>query len=88
MQRFNIFLERLISPEGYFPVFGRSIVYRMGCFHTLALSLWKYRLPDNLTYGGVRSALTKVLENKFKIKGNFNKAQYYNFRNSSKHSFC
>ena len=73
MQRFNIFLERLISPEGYFPAFGRSIVYRMGCFQTLALSLWKYRLPDNLTYGGVRSALTKVMENMFNIKGNFNK---------------
>ena len=46
MQRFNIFLERLISPEGYFPAFGRSIVYRLGCFQTLALSLLKYKLPD------------------------------------------
>ena len=78
MQRFNIFLERLISPEGYFPAFGRSIVYRVGCFQTLALSIWKYRLPDNLTNGGVRSALTKVLENMFKIKGNFNKNKYLN----------
>jgi hypothetical protein len=76
MQRFNIFLERLISPEGYFPAFGRSIVYRVACFQTLALSIWKYRLPDNLTNGGVRSALTKVLENMFKIKGNFNKNKY------------
>lgn len=76
MQRFNIFLERLISPEGYFPAFGRSIVYRVGCFQTLALSLWKYKLPDNLTYGGVRSALTKVLENMFNIKKNFNKNEY------------
>ena len=76
MQRFNIFLERLISPEGYFPAFGRSIVYRVGCFQTLALSIWKYRLPDNLTYGGVRNALTKVLENMFNIKGNFNKNNY------------
>ena len=78
MQRFNIFLERLISPEGYFPAFGRSIVYRLGCFQTLALSLWKYKLPDNLTYGGVRSALTKVLENMFNIKGNFNRNNYLN----------
>ena len=29
MQKFNIFLERLISPEGKFPAFGRSIVYRL-----------------------------------------------------------
>ena len=32
----------------------------------------------NLTNGGVRSALTKVLENMFKIKGNFNKNEYLN----------
>ena len=36
MQRFNIILERLISPEGTFPAFGRSINYRMGVFQTLA----------------------------------------------------
>ena len=33
---------------------------------------------NNLTNGGVRSALTKVLENMFKIKGNFNKNEYLN----------
>lgn len=39
MQRFNIILERLISPEGTFPAFGRSIVYRMAAFQTLSLSV-------------------------------------------------
>ena len=72
MQKFNLFLERLISPEGNFPPFGRSIVYRLGAFQTLALSIWKYGLPQPLTNGGVRSALTKVMNNMFKIKGNFN----------------
>ena len=28
MQRFNTFIERLISPEGTFPAFGRSVVMR------------------------------------------------------------
>ena len=59
MQKFNIFLERLISPEGKFPAFGRSIVYRLGIFQSLALSIWKYGLPYPLTNGGVRSALTE-----------------------------
>lgn len=65
MQRFNVFLERLISPEGTFPPFGRSITYRMGVFQTLALSAWKYGLTKNLEYGAVRSALTKVMNNMF-----------------------
>ena len=73
MQNFNIFLERLISPEGKFPAFGRSIVYRLGVFQTLSLSIWKYGLPKPLINGGVRSALTKIMVNMFSVKGNFNK---------------
>lgn len=76
MQRFNVILERLISLEGTFPAFGRSIVYRMAVFQTLSLSVWKYELPKNLNYGSVRSALTKVLNNMFKINGNFNEGGY------------
>lgn len=76
MQKFNIFLERLISPEGTFPAFGRSIIYRLGAFQTLSLSIWKYGLPKPLNYGGIRSALTKVMSNMFNIKGNFNTKGY------------
>ena len=76
MQQFNVFMERLISPEGTFPAFGRSIVYRMAAFQTLALSAWKYSLPMNLTYGGIRNALTKVLNNMFKVKENFNEGGF------------
>ena len=72
MQKYNLFLERLISPEGNFPAFGRSIVYRLAAFQTLTLSIWKYGLPQPLTNGGVRSALTKVMNNMFKVNGNFN----------------
>ena len=72
MQKYNIFLERLISPEGKFPAFGRSIVYRLGAFQTLTLSVLKYGLPQPLTNGGTRSALTKVMNNMFNVKGNFN----------------
>ena len=71
MQRFNVFMERLISPEGTYPAFGRSVVYRMGAFQTLALAAWKHGLPEGLTNGQVRSALTKVMDNMFSVEGNF-----------------
>ena len=73
MQKYNLFIERLISPEGKFPPFGRSIVYRLAVFQTLSLSIWKYGLPKPLSNGGVRNALTKVMINMFKIRENFNK---------------
>lgn len=76
MQRFNVFMERLISPEGTYPAFGRSVVYRMGAFQTLAMAAWKYGLPEGLSNGQVRSALTAVMNNMFKVEGNFNEAGF------------
>ncbi len=76
MQRFNTFMERLISPEGTYPAFGRSVVYRMGAFQTLAMAAWKYGLPEGISNGQVRSALTAVMHNMFKVKGNFNEAGF------------
>ncbi len=71
MQRFNVFIERLISPEGTYPAFGRSVVYRMGAFQTLALAAWRFGLPEGISNGQVRSALTAVMRNMFKVEGNF-----------------
>ena len=71
MQRFNTFLERLISPEGTYPAFGRSVVYRMGAFQTLAMAAWKYGMPEGVSNGQVRSALTAVMKNMFSVEGNF-----------------
>lgn len=71
MQRFNTFMERLISPEGTYPAFGRSVVYRMGAFQTIALAAWKYGLPEGMCNGQVRSALSAVMQNMFAIEGNF-----------------
>lgn len=76
MQRFNTILERLISPEGTFPAVGRSITYRMGVFQTLALAAWKYGMPENISNGQVRAALTKVMQNMFAVEGNFNEKGY------------
>lgn len=76
MNRFNTFLERFISPEGAYPAVGRSVIYRMGAFQTLAMSAWKYGLPKDLTNGSVRSALTCVMKRMFAVDGNFDDKGY------------
>lgn len=72
MQRHAIILERFISPEGTFPVFGRSITYRTAVFQPLSLLVWKQKLPKDLSHGQVRSALTLVIKNMFEDNRNFN----------------
>ncbi len=71
MQRYGEILERLISPEGAFPAFGRSITYRMAIFQPLALLSWKEKLPANLPEGQVLNALTNVMKRMFSDKDNF-----------------
>ena len=71
-QKFSIVLERLISPEGTFPVFGRSIPYRMATMQPLALMAWYQKLPHGLNNGQVRNALTSVMHKMFDDKENFN----------------
>ncbi|WP_290448537.1 DUF2264 domain-containing protein [uncultured Muribaculum sp.] len=75
-RKFAIVLERLISPEGTFPVFGRSMPYRMACMQPLALMAWQEKLPDGLTNGQVRAALTAVMHRMFDGKDNLNEGGY------------
>ncbi len=75
-QKFSIVLERMISPEGTFPVFGRSIPYRLATMQPLALMAWYQQLPEGLTNGQVRSALTAVMHRMFDGKENFNEKGY------------
>ncbi len=55
-------LERMISPEGSYPVTGRSIVYRFGSFHALADAAYLHILPANVSPAQVRCALTAVIQ--------------------------
>ncbi len=55
-------LERMISPEGSYPVTGRSIVYRFGSFHALADAALLHILPANVSPAQVRCALTAVIQ--------------------------
>jgi len=65
MQKFSVILERFISPEGTFPVFGRSIPYRLATMQPLALLAWKRQLPAELHDGQIRAALTAVMHRMF-----------------------
>lgn len=72
MQRYGMILERFVSPEGAFPVFGRSITYRTGVLQPLALLAWKGQLPKELPNGQVRAAMTSVIKRMFAGQQNFN----------------
>lgn len=72
MQRFGMILERFISPEGAFPVFGRSITYRTGTLQPLALLAWRGWLPKELSNGQVCAAMTAVINRMFGDNRNFN----------------
>jgi len=71
MQRYAHFQERFISPEGYYPVFGRSSTYRSGAFWPLAKLALEEKLPEGITGAQVRCGLTAVLKNLF-IPSTFN----------------
>lgn len=73
MVRHSEFLERMISPEGYFPVFGRSITYRMGSFQALAQTALMHQLPKEITPAQVRAGLTAIMKNMFYTSQNFDK---------------
>lgn len=66
MQRYAHHLERMISPEGYFPIIGRSSTYRNGAFQPLAQVALDKKLPENLSYGQIRNGLTAILKNIYK----------------------
>lgn len=72
-QRYALILERLISPEGTFPVFGRSMPYRMAAMQPLALLAWYQQMPKELTNGQVRAALTQVMHRMFDQQQNYNR---------------
>ena len=73
MQKYSVILERFISPEGTYPVVGRSIPYRMAVFQPLAQLAWRKQLPKELTNGQVRAGLTAVAKKMFGQANNFNK---------------
>ncbi len=60
-RRYAHHLERMVMPDGTYPVIGRSSAYRFGVFHGLAQCALNRDLPADLSPAGVRCALTAVL---------------------------
>lgn len=71
-QKYAIILERFISPEGTFPLIGRSTPYRLAAMQPLALLAWYQKMPKELTNGQVRAALTQVIHRMFDHQQNYN----------------
>ncbi|MBF1550722.1 MAG: DUF2264 domain-containing protein [Prevotella salivae] len=71
-QKYAIILERFISPEGTFPVIGRSTPYRLAAMQPLALLAWYQKMPKELSNGQVRAALTQIMHRMFDHQNNYN----------------
>jgi hypothetical protein len=63
--------ERMISPEGTFPVIGRSSAYRFGVFQTLSLMALRRELPKGVEPAAVRGALAAVVRRMVDAPGTF-----------------
>jgi len=70
-RRYAVVLERLISPEGTYPVIGRSSAYRMASLQLLSQIVLIGEAPPNLLQASTRSALTAVAHRLFDAPGTF-----------------
>lgn len=69
--RYARILERNISPEGAYPITGRSLAYRFGVFQLLSQAALDGFLPAELPAPQVRCALTAVIERIMSAENNF-----------------
>ncbi|MBQ7940299.1 MAG: DUF2264 domain-containing protein [Clostridia bacterium] len=60
--RYAQILERMIAPDGSYPLIGRSVCYRFGAFQLLSQAALQEFLPRNLPPSQVRCALTAVIK--------------------------
>ncbi|MBX3030117.1 MAG: DUF2264 domain-containing protein [Chloroflexi bacterium] len=70
-RRYAAIQERLIAPDGTYPLVGRSLAYRCGAFHALAQSALRDDLPEHVTPAQVRGALTAVMTRTLDAPGTF-----------------
>jgi hypothetical protein len=71
--RYAVIQERLISPEGTFPVVGRSLAYRFGAMQALSQIALLKKLPDEVKPAQVRGALSLVIKRMIEAPGTFDK---------------
>lgn len=73
-RRYAAVQERLIAPDGSFPILGRSICYRTGAFQLLAQMALRGDLPAGVAPAQVRGALTAVIQRTLGAPGTFDEA--------------
>lgn len=78
-QRYAGVLEHMISPEGTFPVIGRSSTYRIAVFQELEYMAFRWnKLPESLNPGATRSAITAVIRRMMEAPGTFDENGWLN----------
>lgn len=78
-QRYAEVLEHLVSPEGTFPVIGRSSVYRIAFLQQLEYLVFREKkLPASVSPGATRSAITAVIKNMMLAPGTFDENGWLN----------
>jgi len=73
-RRYAEIQERMISPEGTFPVIGRSSQYRLASMQLLSGMILSGDAPAYLISGSTRAALAAVARQIFSMPGNFDDA--------------
>ncbi len=63
--------ERTISPEGTYPVWGRTHICRLGAFHAMSQGVLLGLTPDSLTISQIRGAMDALLDRFVSASGNF-----------------
>ncbi|HEY3757803.1 MAG TPA: DUF2264 domain-containing protein [Opitutaceae bacterium] len=69
LSRYAAIQERLIAPDGSYPAVGRSITYRCGAFHALALAAWRGWLPESVSPAQARVGLTRAIRRTLEASG-------------------
>lgn len=71
IRRYAAIQERLISPEGTYPIVGRSLAYRFGAFQVLAKVALMKVLPEDVSPRQVRAALYTMIKRQIEVPGTF-----------------
>ncbi|WP_435315412.1 DUF2264 domain-containing protein [Cellulophaga fucicola] len=77
-KRYAEIQEHLISPEGTFPIIGRSSVYRIAAFQHLGYIAYRKELPRTLEPGSTRAALIAVTKRLMDAPGTFDSDGWLN----------
>jgi hypothetical protein len=70
-RRYAAVQEQMISPEGTYPIVGRSSVYRTAAFQTLADIALRGKLPEEVTPPQARCAMSAVIHRMLDFPGTY-----------------